>query len=67
MIEKCKKCGHEPRVVKITDLYYAKCSNPACKKWDPHAFIGITEKKALEHWNMYNSDNYNKQKDDYYE
>ena len=32
-------------------LYYAKCSNLECDKYDPYEFIGVTEKAAIENWN----------------
>jgi len=52
----CKACKRKrgifyPEVNKIMGLYYAKCSNPECDKYDPYEFIGTTTKNAIENWN----------------
>ena len=52
----CKACKRKygifyPEVNKVMGLYYAKCSNPECDKYDPYEFIGTTEKNAIENWN----------------
>lgn len=52
----CKACKRKrgtfyPTVTKVMGLYYAKCSNLECDKYDPYEFIGVTEKAAIENWN----------------
>lgn len=52
----CKACKRKhiisyPTVSKVTGLYYAKCSNPECDKYDPYEFIGTTQKNAIANWN----------------
>lgn len=52
----CKACKRKhiisyPIVNNITGLYYAKCSNPECDKYDPYWFMGTTKKNAIANWN----------------
>ena len=52
----CKACKRKhiisyPMVNNVTGLYYAKCNNPECDKYDPYEFIGTTKKNAIENWN----------------
>jgi len=52
----CKACKRKrgifyPVINKVMGLYYAKCSNPECDKYDPYEFIGTTAKGAIENWN----------------
>ena len=52
----CKSCYRKhvtsyPTVTKVMGLYYAKCSNCECDKYDPYEFIGTTEKNAILNWN----------------
>lgn len=49
----CVKCKgkNKPYVVKVYDLYYARCG---CNKWDRYAALGMNEKMAVEVWNRMN-------------
>lgn len=52
----CKACKRKhitsyPIFTKVMGLYYAKCANPSCAKYDPFEFIGTTQKNAIENWN----------------
>ena len=55
----CKKCQKKrkiivfPRITKVDDLYYAQCSK--CTDNDPYEFLAVSEKKALQRWNNYNT------------
>lgn len=53
----CKTCLRKhiisyPTISKVMGLYYAKCSNCECDKYDPYEFIGTTEKSSIENWNQ---------------
>lgn len=50
---KCKKCGAQGKIIRISDLFYAQCKS--CHKWDKFQFLGATEKGAIKEWNLYNS------------
>lgn len=60
----CKRCGSKPILVKINDLWYARCPGfehtkknglVKCQKWLPFEFLGITKKAAIDNWNYANT------------
>lgn len=55
MIEQivCKYCGHPGTVVKIDDMYYARCTH--CKKWSPFEFLATRPSAAIKNWNEFNT------------
>lgn len=54
----CKKCKCKPILDSSAgDLFYTKCSNPACGMWSPYEFVGITPKASIQNWNDGNKNN----------
>lgn len=51
-INKCRKCGGEPRVVDYGGCIYVQCTK--CSKWDPYQFLGTNVNGAIHEWNLYN-------------
>lgn len=48
----CKYCGRPGYVVRVDDMYYARCTH--CKKWPPFEFLALKEDLAIKNWNMFN-------------
>lgn len=54
MIEQveCKYCGCPGSVVRVDDMYYARCTH--CKKWPPFEFLALKPDLAIKNWNEFN-------------
>lgn len=48
-MERCKYCGAQPRIIEISDIYYAQCTS--CAKYHPYQFMAITKASAERQWN----------------
>ena len=56
-LKKCKYCKTGlPVAFQVDgDLYYVKCNNPACHKWDRYEFCATNRLNALNNWNKGNT------------
>ncbi len=54
--KKCKYCKiGGPKIVKVdANLFYARCNNHECVKWDPYEFLGASVARAYEAWDKAN-------------
>lgn len=52
----CRKCGQEPHVKQIEGMYYTICKGGKKYKscWNPHEFLGLTQRASIEAWNFMN-------------
>lgn len=51
----CAKCKHKPVIIHYDiDMYYARCSNPACKRFGNYDLLGRSKETALKAWELSN-------------
>ena len=69
-LEPCRYCKCRcAETYKAGDLWYVRCkgtkkgkngSVKKCLSWHPYEFLGLTEKDAIDNWNLRNSTNWQK-------
>lgn len=57
---RCRGVRKVTKTLKKDGEPYKVTETKKCAAWSPYEFLGLTEKAAIENWNLRNSGNYQK-------